>query len=234
MIPTLNESGNIAAVLERTIASLSHCDVEWSVLVVDDCSTDNTAQIVEQYSNSNPRIRLVTRHGERGLAGAITFGWSQTDSDLVAVMDADLQHPPELLPKLIGEIKKGADIAIASRYVKPHSMDSWSPVRKVLSRMSTLASIPVQRRTTRVQDPMSGFFVVRRECVNDISFQKTGFKLLLEILAKGRINRVAEVPFVFAVRQNGTSKANMMTGLHYFALLLRLLATRRARAEPRV
>ena len=232
VIPTLNEAGNIQTVMERACAALAGISGHWEILVVDDDSHDATPDIVAEFARSHDRVRLVTRRGEKGLAGAITYGWSQTDAELLGVMDADLQHPPEVLPTLLTAVHNGADIAIASRYVQPNSMDGWNPVRKLLSRIGVLASASVRRRELQVKDPLSGFFIVRRECIQGIEFQKTGFKLLLEILAKGRIKSVAEVPFQFASREHGSSKANAMTGVHYLSLLLKLSFKRSPRGEP--
>ena len=233
VIPTLNEAGNIQTVLARATTALSPVAMPWEILVVDDSSKDGTGRIVEEYAQKNSKVRLVTRHGERGLAGAITYGWAQTNAQLLGVIDADLQHPPEVLPDLIAAVLNGADIAVASRYVRPNSMDGWNPVRKFLSRMSVLASLPVQRREVRVKDPLSGFFVVRRECIEGIEFQKTGFKLLLDILAKARIRSAQEIPFRFATREQGESKANAMTGVHYLALLVKLGLKRKPPTEQR-
>jgi dolichol-phosphate mannosyltransferase len=230
IVPTLNEAGNIKSLLDRAVPALAPALLPWEILVVDDESVDGTPDIVREYARTNPRVRLTLRRGQSGLAGAITYGWEQTDADLLAVIDADLQHPPELLPELLREILGGADIAIASRYIRPHSMDGWSPVRQLISRASSLASKTVQNPRLKVADPMSGFFVVRRECIDGISFQPAGFKLLLEILAKGRIRSVKEVPYKFELRQHGKSKANFMTAVHYFSLLWRL-AFRRSREE---
>jgi len=222
VIPTVNEAGNIATVLDRTVAALSEAQVEWEILVVDDDSTDGTADHVLHHAQAEPCIRVLVRRGQRGLAGAITYGWSQTNATLLGVMDADLQHPPELLPALIRKVRDGSDIAIASRYVEPHSMDAWNPVRRLISRLGVLASKAVQKPALRVSDPLSGFFVLRRACVDGLQFQQAGFKLLLEILAKGDIKSVSEVPFTFAVRQHGNSKASPMTLIHYVSLLYRL------------
>jgi dolichol-phosphate mannosyltransferase len=231
VIPTLNEAGNIQAVLQRVAKVLSGTHQAWEILVVDDCSDDGTDRIVEQFAQTDSRVRLLIRKDERGLAGAITHGWGSTDADLLGVIDADLQHPPEVLADLIEQMREGADLAIASRYVRPGSMDGWNPLRKLLSRVSVIASIPVQRREIKVKDPLSGFFVVRRKCIDGFQFQKTGFKLLLEILAKGRIRSVVEVPFRFGFREAGSSKANAMTGIHYMSLLLRLSFLRSSRPE---
>lgn len=233
VIPTLNEAGNIGEVLQRVNEVLSEANCSWEIVVVDDCSSDGTRDIVEQFARTTSKVRLVVRKEERGLAGAITHGWSRTNAEFLGVIDADLQHPPEVLIDLLKQVCGGADIAIASRYVRSGSMDGWNAIRKLLSRLSVLASIPVQRAEIQVKDPLSGFFVVRRECVERLSFQKTGFKLLLEILAKGRIRSVVEVPFRFGFRKAGTSKANAMTGVHYMSLLLRLSLLRRSRPEQR-
>src|SRR5205823_4550976 len=143
----------------------------WEIVVVDDCSTDATGQFVTEYSRTTPQVKLIIRQNQRGLAGAISDGWSQSSSELLGVIDADLQHPPELLPELLQQIENGADIAIARRYVRADSMDRWNPVRRLLSRMSVIASVPVQRREIRVRDPLSGFFIVRRECIEGLEFQ---------------------------------------------------------------
>lgn len=231
VVPTLNEAGNIKALLDRSMAALSESPVQWEIIVVDDESTDSTDEIARRYAESDARIRLVTRHGCRGLAGAITNGWAQSEADILGVIDADLQHPPELLPALIDAVRDGFDLAIASRYVRPHSMDSWSPIRRMISRLSVLASAPVQRRALKVKDPMSGFFVLRRECIAGLSFQPTGFKLLLEILTRGNIEFIQEIPFKFATRQHGKSKANLMTAINYVSLLCHLSFKRKEAAS---
>jgi len=223
VVPTLNEAENISVLLERTVSVMPQTHMSWEIIVVDDESADDTVQKVLACAEVEPRIRLLIREGKHGLAGAICYGWKQTDAALIGVMDADLQHPPELLPRLVSAVRNGVDIAIASRYVESDTLHSdWSLLRRVISRISVLASIPFQRRQLRVKDPLSGFFVLRHECVDRIEFQPEGFKLLLEILARGHVQTVTEVPFKFATRTRGRSKANAMTVIHYVALLCRL------------
>jgi dolichol-phosphate mannosyltransferase len=222
VIPTLNEADNIKTVLDRTCAALEGSCAEWEVLVVDDDSRDGTQQIVIEYVRNHDRVRLLRRERERGLAGAITHGWSHTNAELLGAMDADLQHPPELLPRLIDQAGAGSDVTIASRYMRPHSMDGWNVVRRLFSRLSITASVPLQRRELRVKDPLSGFFVVRRSCIEGLEFQEKGFKLLLEILVRGNVNVVQEIPFTFAPREHGSSKADWSTAFHYVSLLGRL------------
>lgn len=224
VIPTLNEAGNIPVLIERVQAALRPLQMNYEIVIVDDNSQDGTADLVQQYSRMDPRIRLLVRKGQRGLAGAVIHGWQHTDAQLLGVMDADLQHPPETLPELLAAIGKGNDIAIASRYATgENSVGNWNKIRQWISRCTTLATMPLQKRVgVKVKDPMAGFFIVRREVIEDIELQPYGFKILLEILVRGRIRKAQEVPFQFAVRHAGKSKADLKVALHYFSLLGKL------------
>jgi dolichol-phosphate mannosyltransferase len=222
VVPTLNEAGNIDKVLSELTAALSEAQHEYEIVVVDDGSTDGTVEHVRGWAKLDPRIRLLSRVGERGLAGAVLYGWSQSQADLLGVIDADLQHPPELLPELLKAAEQ-ADIAIASRYAGNHGTKGWNPLRAAVSRLSTLAAAPlISKKNLQVTDPMSGFFVIHRRCIAGLTFQTTGFKLLLEILVRGRIRKAQEVPYHFGLRQAGRSKANATIAFHYLHLLGRL------------
>ena len=221
VIPTLNEAGNIPVLLDRINAALEPLPFEHEICVVDDDSTDGTASVASEYAGHDPRVRVFVRKGQKGLAGAVIRGWEQTDADLLGVIDADLQHPPEVLPALIEPIIKGADVAIASRYVNGNGVGEWNKFRLFVSRCSTLVTAPLQRNV-KVKDPLSGFFVVRRACIDGLKLQPEGFKILLEILVKGRINKAVEVPFQFGARHSGESKASIRVALQYFSLLGKL------------
>jgi dolichol-phosphate mannosyltransferase len=228
VIPTLHEAANIGAVLERLRGSLDPLGVPYELIVVDDDSQDGTEGIVSQIGARDARVRLLVRRGEHGLAGAVSDGWKCSQAEILGVMDADLQHPPELLPQLWAKVQAGYDLVVASRYAAPDSMRSWNPLRRLISRLGILLARPLQKRALSVKDPLSGFFLVRRHCLDGLELQRHGFKLLLEILVRGNIGSVAEVPFVFGLRQGGESKASLSTGLHYFYLLGRLWRKKRS------
>ena len=222
MIPTLDETGNIDIVLSELTAALSETQYEYEIVVVDDGSTDGTVEQVREWTKRDPRIRLISRAGERGLAGAVLYGWSQSRANLLGVIDGDLQHPPELLPELLKATEQ-ADIAIASRYARNHGTKGWNPLRAAVSRLSTLVAAPlISKKNLGVTDPMSGFFVIHRRCIEGLTFQTTGFKLLLEILVRGRIRTAQEIPYHFGLRRAGRSKANATVAFHYLHLLGRL------------
>jgi dolichol-phosphate mannosyltransferase len=222
VIPTLREADNIGGLLVHIRSVLAPLGIAYEILVVDDDSRDGTEEIVSAIAQKDPRVRLLVRKGERGLSGAVLYGWRHTDAAILGVMDADLQHPPELLPKLITAIFAGNDLAIGSRYTAGGQLGKWNPVRKLLSSAAIWATWPIQRPGIRAHDPMTGFFLVRRVCIDGISFQPSGFKLLLEILVRGRLRSVAEVPLAFGSRHRGASKANFKVGWDYAKLLARL------------
>jgi dolichol-phosphate mannosyltransferase len=222
VVPTLREAGNIRPLLARIRAALDPCDIAYEVIVVDDDSRDGIDAIVAELAREDRRIRLVVRKGEQGLAGAVLRGWAETDAPLLGVMDADLQHPPELLPPLWAALDAGADLVVGSRYACGGSLQGWKASRHLLSRLAVWMTLPVQRSGLRARDPMSGFFLVRRSCIDVMALQKSGFKILLEILARGAVGSVVEVPFTFGRRYAGRSKANLRVAIDYLILLLRL------------
>lgn len=232
VIPTFNERGNIFTLLTRVLAVLDGVELASEVLVVDDESCDGTAELVAAIARTDPRVRLIVRRGERGLAGAILHGWESTDANFLGVMDADLQHPPELLPALVQAILDGSDLAIGSRYARGGRRSGWNPARRLFSTAATWATWPLQRGGLRAKDPLSGFFLVQRRCLSHMPFQRTGFKLLLEILVRARVRSIQEIPIVFARRHAGRSKANFAVVKDYLTLLARLYRARLDISRP--
>ena len=113
--------------------------------MVDDDSSDGTGEIVSDIALKDPRIRLLVRKGEHGLSGAILHGWRHSTAMILGVMDADLQHPPELLPDLISSVLAGHDLGIGSRYAAGRGVGGWNPFRKLLFAAAVWAAWPVQR-----------------------------------------------------------------------------------------
>jgi dolichol-phosphate mannosyltransferase len=226
IIPTYCEVENIDTLLLHVRAVLDPLHIAYEILVVDDDSSDGTGAVVSAIADEDPRVRLIVRKGERGLSGAILDGWRHTDAQIVGVMDADLQHPTTLLPDLYEAICDGADLAIGSRYTPGGKLGDWNLTRKFVSAAAVSLTWPLQRRGAHVRDPMSGFFLVRHDCLDKIDFQRSGFKLLLEILVRGNVRSVKEVPFVFGARFRGSSKANFRVAWDYARLLGRLYALR--------
>src|SRR5271166_1898395 len=132
VIPALREAANLSSLLTRVRSALDPAGIDYEIIVVDDDSRDGTEEIVSAISLEDPRVRLLIRKGERGLSGAILYGWRHTDASVLGVMDADLQHPPELLPALVSAILAGNDMAIGSRYIAGGRLGKWNPVRKFL------------------------------------------------------------------------------------------------------
>jgi len=224
-IPTFNEAANIGPLLQRATAALA--GIAHEIIVVDDSSSDGTADRVREAAARLPFVKLIVRSdpAERGLASAVVRGWQSSDASILGVMDADFQHPPELLPRLWQAIQS-ADLALASRYVPSASLGEWSLTRRALSTLGIWMAAVALPRGRRVSEPASGFFMVRRSAVAGVPLAAQGFKLLLEVLVRGRITRVEEVPFEFGVRQAGKSKGSVKVLTDYFSLLWKL---RRAR-----
>jgi len=225
VIPTLCEAENIATLIDRIRRVLDPLSISYEILVVDDDSCDGTGQVVAAIAAQDPRVRLLVRHGERGLSGAILHGWQNSAASVLGVMDADLQHPPELLPELLAAIEKDRDIVIGSRYTAGGELGGWNPFRKLLSAAAVWVAWPVQRSRVRAKDPLSGYFMVRRSCLERVQFQQSGFKLLLEILVRAKVQSIEEIPFAFGARRRGSSKAGVKVALHFAKLLVRLYAS---------
>jgi dolichol-phosphate mannosyltransferase len=226
VMPALREAASLGPLLERVRSVFATLDMPWEVLVVDDDSGDGTGEIVSAMTREDARVRLLVRTQEKGLSGAVLHGWQHTDATILGVMDADGQHPPELLPVLLARILEGRDAAIGSRFVQGATASRWNPLRWLISTAATWPARSLQCRCLRVKDPLSGFFLVRRHCVENVLFQPAGFKLLLEILVRGRLGSVDEVPFAFAQRTAGRSKVSLKVVWDYVALLLRLYRAR--------
>jgi dolichol-phosphate mannosyltransferase len=207
ILPTLNERGNLAPLVERITEALS--DTTWEVIIVDDDSRDGTADEARALALADPRVRVIQRIGRRGLASAAIEGFCATAAPYVAVMDADHQHDPALLPAMLAALKAGeADIAVASRFAEGASTADWAAPER--ERLSAFANHLARRLTgVELSDPMSGYFMLSANSARALvpRLSGIGFKILLDLLATSdRTLRVREFPLKFAARREGESK----------------------------
>jgi dolichol-phosphate mannosyltransferase len=225
VVPTRNEAGNVGPLVELLEDVMVEHDME--IVFVDDSDDGTDAVIRDLQPAPNRSIELIHREGgERsgGLGGAVVAGMHRARAPWVCVMDADLQHPPALISELYERAGRAdVDIVVASRFVDGGSADDFGPLRRLLSRVSTIAAERLfARQLAGVTDPMSGFFMVRRDALDLADLRPKGFKILLEILVRTRGLRKAEVPFTFGVRHSGDSKASAAEGARYLGQLWQL------------
>lgn len=227
VIPTYNEGKNIQKIVTILSQILDGVIPQaYELIVVDDNSPDGTWEIAAALLPEYPQLRVMRRVEERGLSTAVIRGWQVARGEILGVIDADLQHPPEVLLKLWAEIKRGADLAVASRHVEEGGVSEWSVIRRFLSRgAQTLGLILLPRVVGRVSDPMSGYFLVRRRCLVGRTMSPLGYKILIEVLARGRVPWIGEVGYVFQERQEGESKVTWKQYVDYLLHLVRLRFT---------
>ena len=208
IIPTFNESENICNVLKSIKDFLPKIDIE--AIVVDDNSPDGTGKIVEDYIQSMKNIAgysisVIHRKAKEGLSSAILDGLRNSNGDTIVVMDSDLSHPPQIIPKMLETLKQTqCDIVVASRYVTGGTIQGWPFKRKLMSKFATL--IAKKGLGVSANDPMSGFFGFKRKITEGLKFDAIGYKILLELLVKTKGVKVEEVPYTFTDRKFGTSK----------------------------
>ena len=224
ILPTFNESGNISEIV-RILTDL--LDPAWAgcyeLIVVDDHSPDRTWKIALDLTEQYPQLKVLHRETEKGLSTAVIRGWQAGQGEILGVIDADLQHPPEILLQLLEEMERGADLAIASRHVEGGGVSEWSMIRRFLSRGAQMLGLVILPEViNRLSDPMSGFFMVRRSAIAGVTLSPVGYKILIEVAARGKIRWIGEVGYVFRERQAGESKVTWKQYLEYLQHLIRL------------
>jgi len=227
IIPTRNERDNISPLLGALRSALA--GLEYEVLFVDD-SVDGTDRLLAASAETDPAMTVIHRqpgHGSRPeLANAVVEGFARSRGEAVGVCDADLQHPPALLPVMLRRLEEtGAEVVVASRYLPGGGHPGLGPIRKIISYISRLVAWALLRAARRSTDPLSGFFLVRRSVFDGVALRPMGFKILLEILARGRYTQIAEVPYVFGERAGGRTKAGVRQGLNLLHHLVILTAS---------
>jgi len=224
VIPTYKERDNIenvvnilSGLLDQTIPG------NYELIVVDDDSPDRTWEVAENLIPDYPQLRVMRRQEERGLSSAVIRGWQAARGSILGVIDGDLQHPPEVLTQLWQKIEQGADLAVASRHVEGGGVSSWSVIRRFLSRGAQVLGLVILPEVVgRVSDPMSGYFMVRRNAIANTTLNPIGYKILLEVIGRGQVGEIAEAGYVFRERTEGESKVTWKQYLDYIQHLIRL------------
>lgn len=219
VVPTFEERDNVQPLFAKLQAVMP--DRGWEVIFVDDDSRDGTPEAIYQLMDQHFNVRLIRRFGRRGLSSAAVEGMMATAAPIVAVMDADMQHDEEVLPKLLQCVDDGADVALGTRYAQNGSLGSWAQSRALISRFATVVAGRANKNP--VTDPMSGFLAVRRDLVVELMprLSLIGFKILLDILmsSPGKL-KVSEVPYHFRCRTAGESKLDVNVSIDFLLLLL--------------
>lgn len=238
VLPTYNERETVVPAIQQARTSLRDAGYAPEVVVVDDDSPDGTHAHVREYYRHEQLVKVVHRTRESGLASAVARGFRESQGDIYAVMDADLQHPPSRLPDLADAVDGGCDLAVGSRFVQGGGIkDDWPLERRLISRGATWAAnweLPAARQ---LSDPMSGFFAVNSELVDPYEphLRAPGFKILLEVLARCPIEDVVEIGYQFHKRQAGESGLSSREYIRFVRHLARLsVAGRTQKTAPEV
>ncbi len=222
IIPTYNEKENIKKLIPRVFRVLEKAKIRGEVIIVDDNSPDGTAEEAEKLAKKF-RVRVLKRKGKLGLSSAVLDGFRIASGDILGVMDADFSHPPEKIPEMLryirGSRESGYNMVIGSRKVKGGSIEDWPIKRKLISKGATVLARPI----TRIKDPMSGFFMIKKSVLRGAGLNPRGFKIALEIAVKGRHKgRITEIPIKFRDRRYGESKLGKKEIINYLLHLMKL------------
>jgi dolichol-phosphate mannosyltransferase len=224
VIPTYKEAANITKIVEILCSLLNEAlNRDYELIVVDDDSPDGTWEVAHSLSQQYPQLRVMRRQNERGLSSAVIRGWQVARGQILGVIDGDLQHPPDVLLRLLHSIEQGADLAVASRHLEDGGVSRWNFIRRFLSRgAQVLGLIILPGVLGRVSDPMSGYFLLRRSAIVGATLNPVGYKILLEVIGRGNIGQIAEVGYVFCERREGESKVTWKQYVDYVHHLILL------------
>jgi dolichol-phosphate mannosyltransferase len=224
VLPTSNEAQNITAVVEQLDAVLDAIsNLRYEIIVVDDDSEDRTWDHALGLTERISCLRVIRRQGERGLSTAVVRGWQLAQGKILGVMDADLQHPPDVAAKLWAEMACGVDLAVASRHTPGGGVSDWKFRRRIISRSAQLAGLVLLPEViAKVKDPMSGYFMIRRSTLEQRELRPLGYKILIELLGRVPVRSISEVPYTFRERADGASKVTSKIYLEYVHHLIRL------------
>ena len=229
VVPTYNERDRLPDLVGALFEAYAAESLDGELIIVDDNSPDGTGRVADELA-ARPRIGVVHRAGKLGLGTAVIEGFAAASAPVVGVIDADLSHPPSLVPRMFAAMReRDADVVIGSRYIAGGGTRNWPMSRLVLSRLACLLAVGL----TPVRDPTSGLFLIRRELARGVRISAGGFKICLELLIRSEPRRVLEIPYVFEGRTAGESKMNLAEALGYLVQLRDLHRFKRRRGARR-
>jgi len=229
VVPTYNERERLEHFVRTLVGVLRDARIDGEIIIVDDNSPDGTGDLADSLARELP-VRVVHRSGKLGLGSAVMAGFAVARGEVLGVMDADVSHPPERIPVLVAALEQtGADVVVGSRYIPGGGTKNWPLSRAVMSRTACL----VARLVTPVHDAASGFFVLRRPVIAGVEIKAAGFKICLELLVRGTVRSVVEVPYVFSDRAAGQSKMNHREAMGFLVQIAQLFQWERRERKPR-
>lgn len=220
VVPTFNESENVGNLVNQIDYALRGIDYE--VIFVDD-SNDDTPDEICRVMKENPNVRMEHRENEKGLATAVLKGFSLASGDYVAVMDADLQHPPKILRPMFAVLETGADFCVPSRFIPGGSDGGLGPYRKLVSGVARYIGKVLLPCLKKISDPTSGLFMIKKSVIEGADLQPIGWKILVEVLAMGTYSNVVEIPYKFQARPAGESKLSSKVTIEYLKQIAGLI-----------
>lgn len=217
VIPTYNEKENLSPLLSELFNYVDRDKFEAEIIIVDDNSPDGTGDVAEKLK-SQYNIKVIHRAGKLGLGSAVREGFAAANGEIIGVMDADLSHDPAYLNKMLDAVSEGgADIVIGSRFQETSVVEGWKWWRRLISETGVFLT----RVLTGVRDPLSGYFFFQKCVIDGVQLDTTGYKILLEILIKGKYKKAKEIPFRFRIRKFSTSKLDRKEYWLFLSQILR-------------
>jgi dolichol-phosphate mannosyltransferase len=228
IVPTYNERDRLRELTRALFEAAASAHVALELVIVDDNSPDGTGAIADELADTY-RIKVIHRAGKLGLGTAVVAGFGVASAETLGVMDADMSHPPSLVPQMFTVFRAtSADVLVASRYIPGGSTPNWPFKRRLLSRVGCLLARPL----SPIRDAASGFFLIRRSIARGVAIQAGGFKICLELIVRGAPRRLVEIPYRFDDRELGESKMSMREAAGYLVQLKDLYGLTWSRSRP--
>jgi len=214
IIPTYNEAKNLPLFAEEVWSIVDKTKIDLEFIIVDDNSPDGTGAVAEDLAKQYP-LKVIHRSGKLGLGSAVIEGFKSSAREILGVMDADLSHDPAIINELVLSLEEN-DVALGSRFQAGSEVENWVWWRKLTSQTGVF----IARILTGVKDPLSGYFFIKRRVIENVNLTTAGYKILLEILVKGKWEKAKEIPYKFRIRKFSSSK---LTSREYWLFLKQIL-----------